>query len=197
MSQPHDFKDNTGKTIQFDGKINSIWADNNNIHISFTASFDPKLTADWVAVELALTDWKDQRRDNTGIFPWGTPSKKYLWINRSTAGITRWRFVVTRKGAAVVEKQTSAGHYIIDNIAWKHELKFNKDESSYTADMTIPRALGDDDYSGKVTRINFLRHYQLPGRAPVTGRWQQDAGDIFLMPVVSIIPAMQLPNKPQ
>jgi len=163
--------------IAFPATLKNLFADDKDLHVTIQAEFKPQLTADWMAVELSNAKPAPENG-------WG-----YQWINASTAGVTRWRFIITRKGRALLEKQTSEGRFVDDTITWQHQLSISTEVNAptYTATFSIPRSLFPEMQEGKRTfRINLLRHYQEPDCAPVTMRWWQDAGDIFLMPRIEI-----------
>ena len=167
-----------------------IWADKKYLYASIKARCNDAMNTDWVAVDIAKT-----KADQYPFGPFQNMDGLYGFIYSSTEGVVRWRFVITKKGNAVVEKQTSAGHYIVNDVHWEHTIKLDPDngkyefaKTSYIANFKIPRSLFEGDKQFPQLRINVLYHRTKPGLTPAIDRWFPDAGDVFMMPRAFILP---------
>lgn len=166
-----------------------IWAGKNYLYASIKGRCNDEMNTDWVAIEIAKTkedDYPGRFFGMTGL---------YERSGGSTEGIIRWRFVITKNGNAVVEKQTNAGHFIVNDIQWEHAIKLDPDngkykfaKTSYIANLKIPRSLFEDNKEFPQLRINVLFHRTKPGLTPTIDRWFPDAGDVFMMPRAFILP---------
>jgi hypothetical protein len=191
---PHPLED-TRIYPEFPKVSEIMWAEKEYLHVSVIARCNPQMNTDWVALEIASTRELGFPGELIGM------DGLYAFLGGSNKGIIRWRFVITQKGNALVEKQTNAGHFRVNNIPWKHELKpepeygkFSADKTSYVANFTIPRSLFERNKDFPQLRINVLYHHQKPGLTPTIDRWFPDAGNVFMMPQASIIPLDKLAN---
>jgi hypothetical protein len=191
---PHPLED-TRIYPEFPKVSEIMWAEKEYLHVSVIARCNPQMNTDWVALEIASTRELGFPGELIGM------DGLYAFLGGSNKGIIRWRFVITQKGNVLVEKQTNAGHFRVNNIPWKHELKpepeygkFSADKTSYVANFTIPRSLFERNKDFPQLRINVLYHHQKPGLTPTIDRWFPDAGNVFMMPQASIIPLDKLAN---
>jgi|GEM_PF-2493774 len=184
-------RDDNDIPISHGAEVGTVWADSSNLHVSLHAPYSSDLNADWLAVEIAVTD--------EGTYPMNY-RRRYQWESYSTSNVIRWRFIVTRKGKALLEKQTKNGRVLVDDVDWQHKFKLYTNTYGqervdyYAANFIIPRSLWNNAMKSsspiakKTLRINFLRHSQEIGKAGVTWRWHPDANDVYLMPPVKIVP---------
>jgi len=135
----------------------SLWvtADQDNLYIAARASFQPitgqpPAAGDWVGVDLAPLDARE-----------------------------RWRFVMTPRGRAAVERHTREGQFAIEGLEWQHGLHVAADH--YAVEMRIPLELIGDPTR---FRFNVLRRLGA-GEAGIryVVRAYPNAGDVTLMPV--------------
>lgn len=116
------------------------------------------------------------------------PTAQGEWVAIDLAPLDateRWRFIVTAGGKSMVERHTREGHFGIAGLQWRGALKTYA--RFYNVEMKLPLSVLKGAHSFRLAALRRVNDATLGTRYTVRAG-VADAGDVTLMPVVTLAP---------
>ena len=116
------------------------------------------------------------------------PTAQGEWVAIDIAPLDateRWRFIITADGKTAVERHTREGRFGIEGLSWQAALKIYS--GSYNVEIKLPLSVLKGAHSFRFNALRRVNDIKLGTRYTVRVD-AMDAGDVTLMPVMTLAP---------